>query len=429
MTVGHKSSSAATVKETPEDDYIYPELKLLQTIAVQSTLGQTVLRFADNFLWTVEKCAEWSLPCQEIAEDENGKSSEKSEFVRPLPWIFFLPSLMMLRTIRMTINVGAFIMGYSRITPSSLVKFLQLSRTRLNNIKNSGTREKQDKDEKSSMNEARRILIKSIRLTLSSLSCLDTSEPIPSPPPTKIHVSSVLDPETATTTSEEKSGTESTDATEKQGNLISYSESEEDEKEMKNDEEEETLKEKIDRLALETSDEDEDFDPANCSVSSNESNDKDNEDDDNDEVDEDDGNVSSTELRDIIEDANLLLGRTTTVQNMIEQFQAAERNAAQVCDQDQRLLAKESRDKVEERFSQRIDSPTCYTSDRSSQEGDSIFYSPISSDSDTPKTAIAEKTSKTSGAANNGAVVEKRSTNVSKCHKGKRTSHGNRRKK
>ncbi|XP_072764956.1 uncharacterized protein [Anoplolepis gracilipes] len=405
MTVGHKSSSAATVKETPEDDYIYPELKLLQTIAVQSTLGQTVLRFADNFLWTVEKCAEWSLPCQEIAEDENGKSSEKSEFVRPLPWIFFLPSLMMLRTIRMTINVGAFIMGYSRITPSSLVKFLQLSRTRLNNIKNSGTREKQDK---------------------------------------------------ATTTSEEKSGTESTDATEKQGNLISYSESEEDEKEMKNDEEEETLKEKIDRLALETSDEDEDFDPANCSVSSNESNDKDNEDDDNDEVDEDDGNVSSTELRDIIEDANLLLGRTTTVQNMIEQFQAAERNAAQVCDQDQRLLAKESRDKVEERFSQRIDSPTCYTSDRSSQEGDSIFYSPISSDSDTPKTAIAEKcvsrdslkankyangeihfisasmiseTSKTSGAANNGAVVEKRSTNVSKCHKGKRTSHGNRRKK
>lgn len=62
-----------------------------------------------------------------------------------------------------------------------------------------------------------------------------------------------------TTTSEEKSATESTDATEKQENMTSCSESEEDEK----NEEEETLKEKIDRLALESSDEDEDFDVSN----------------------------------------------------------------------------------------------------------------------------------------------------------------------
>jgi len=61
-----------------------------------------------------------------------------------------------------------------------------------------------------------------------------------------------------TTTSEEKSATESTDA-EKQGNLTSCSESEEGEE----NEEEETLKEKIDRLALESSDEDEDFDVSN----------------------------------------------------------------------------------------------------------------------------------------------------------------------
>lgn len=61
------------------------------------------------------------------------------------------------------------------------------------------------------------------------------------------------------TTSEEKSATESTDTMEKQENLTSCSESEEDEK----NEEEETLKEKIDRLALESSDEDEDFDVSN----------------------------------------------------------------------------------------------------------------------------------------------------------------------
>lgn len=37
--------------------------------------------------------------------------------------------------------------------------------------------------------------------------------------------------------------------------------------------------------------------------------------------------------------------------------------------------------------------------------------------------------SKPSGQTNNGTVVEKRNANVSKCHKGKRTSHGNRKKK
>lgn len=33
---------------------------------VQSSLGQTILKLMNNFLWIVEKCAEWSLPDQEI---------------------------------------------------------------------------------------------------------------------------------------------------------------------------------------------------------------------------------------------------------------------------------------------------------------------------------------------------------------------------
>lgn len=53
--------------------------------------------------------------------------------------------------------------------------------------------------------------------------------------------------------------TESTDAAEKQENLTSESEDEENE-------EEETLKEKIDRLALENSDEDENFDVSNRGI-------------------------------------------------------------------------------------------------------------------------------------------------------------------
>ena len=39
------------------------------------------------------------------------------------------------------------------------------------------------------MIEAKKALIRSIRLTLSTLSCLDTSKSSPSPPPTKIRIS------------------------------------------------------------------------------------------------------------------------------------------------------------------------------------------------------------------------------------------------
>ncbi|XP_011687605.1 PREDICTED: uncharacterized protein LOC105449867 isoform X4 [Wasmannia auropunctata] len=370
------SSSKTAADETQQEDHIWIELKLLESLVMQSRLGQSILRLADKFLWTVEKCAEWSLPRQDVSED--GKDSGKPKLVRPLPWLLFLPSLVMLRTIRVTGNIGVYILGYPAITPSEMVKLVQKSRRYLNATMKKGMKERCEvKDKRPSMNEAKKALIRSIRLTLSSLSCLDASKPSLSPPPTKIYVSSVLDPDPVTTTSEEKSVTESMDSTEKLKD--SSSESEEEEKE-------ETLDEKIDRLALDSSEGDEDFD---------------------------------------------------------------------------RSSAKESRDKAEERLatSKRRDSPECYTPDRSSQEGDPTFYSPISSDSDAPKESsvpIAEQCparkvvktkelingearfipastiaeSKSSARrANNGAVVEKRSTNVSKCHKGKRTSHGSRKKK
>lgn len=296
------------------------------------------------------------------------------------------------------------------------------------------------------MNEAKKALIRSIRLTLSSLSCLDTSKPSLSPPPTKIHVSSILDPDPVTT-SEEKS----VDSTTKVKDSTSEAEKEE--------KKEETLNEKLDRLALENSEDDEDFDPAKCSLSDTS--------DDDDDENSDDGNVSPTEVLDIIEDTKAFQKSL----NHIEQFLKAEQQTSTLTTHQElvepvcgkRSSAKESRDKVEERFatSRRIESPECYTPDRSSQEGEPTFYSPISSDSDAPKecsmssVSVAEQRiprkilktnvngearfissststiseSKSSGQINNGAVMEKRSTNVSKYHKGKRMSHGNRKKK
>ncbi|XP_011687604.1 PREDICTED: rRNA biogenesis protein rrp36 isoform X3 [Wasmannia auropunctata] len=396
------SSSKTAADETQQEDHIWIELKLLESLVMQSRLGQSILRLADKFLWTVEKCAEWSLPRQDVSED--GKDSGKPKLVRPLPWLLFLPSLVMLRTIRVTGNIGVYILGYPAITPSEMVKLVQKSRRYLNATMKKGMKE--------------RCEVK------------------------------------VTTTSEEKSVTESMDSTEKLKD--SSSESEEEEKE-------ETLDEKIDRLALDSSEGDEDFDPTGA----NSDEDDDDEDDDDDE-NSDDGNVSPSEIREIIEDTYVPLSANKNLKQQTECFLNSEKICAldskQESDQpvcEKRSSAKESRDKAEERLatSKRRDSPECYTPDRSSQEGDPTFYSPISSDSDAPKESsvpIAEQCparkvvktkelingearfipastiaeSKSSARrANNGAVVEKRSTNVSKCHKGKRTSHGSRKKK
>jgi len=49
------------------------------------------------------------------------KESGKTELVRPLPWLLFLPCLMILRLIRVIVNIGAFIFNYPKITSSEMV--------------------------------------------------------------------------------------------------------------------------------------------------------------------------------------------------------------------------------------------------------------------------------------------------------------------
>ncbi|KAL0101119.1 hypothetical protein PUN28_018756 [Cardiocondyla obscurior] len=393
------SSSKTAADEKPQGDHIWLELKLLHLIVVQSRLGQTVLKLTDNFLWVVEKCAEWSLPRQGLSEDEDRKDSGKPELVRPLPWLLFLPSLVMLRMIRVTVNIGAFILGYSQVTPCDTVKFVQVCRRYLSTAMNKGVKEKHDSK--------------------------------------------------VTTTTEEKSVTESMDSTAKLKDSDSESEAEE---------EKETLNEKLDRLAMDNSESDENFEPDKCCFSNASSNEDGNENTDDD--------ISAAETREILEEAVLFVN--DHLKGYVEQFLNAEKNSevpsqcepSKTAQPGQRSSDEESRDKVEERLVafQRLDLPECCTPDRSSQEGEPIFYSPIGSDIDastepsapvTEQCAETETTkpneninggarfistsatseSKSSGEINNGAVVQKRGANAGKCHKGKRTSHGNRKKK
>ncbi|XP_012054818.1 PREDICTED: LOW QUALITY PROTEIN: myb-like protein X [Atta cephalotes] len=298
---------------------------------LQSKLRQTILKYTDYFLSLVEKCMEWSLPEQNI-EDE--KELGKTELVRPLPWLLFLPCLMMLRLIRVIVNIGAFIFNYPKITSSEMIKFVQKHRKYLHNAM------KKDKKE---------------RYKLKITTSKEKSEEKP----------------------EEKSVAESIDSTTASKHSMCKSEEKKQEEEEK-EEREETLIEKINRLALENSEDDEDFEPDEYSSSYTDSigDDSENSNDD----------VSPNEIRDIIKDSKAFNEKTN-----IEQFLNAERTFTLASNQklvepacEKRSSAKESCDKVEEHFAtlQRIDSLECCTSDRSSQEGNPTFYSPVSSDSD-----------------------------------------------
>ncbi|XP_044582628.1 uncharacterized protein LOC123263733 isoform X4 [Cotesia glomerata] len=102
------------------------------------TIGQLLIRFIDRSLNIVEKTAQWSLPYSEVIAEEDGKSFKTIELVRPLPWIFFLPSLVVLRSFRLTWNIGAWIFGYPQIQPVDIVKSLQKTRRRLRVIRLNG---------------------------------------------------------------------------------------------------------------------------------------------------------------------------------------------------------------------------------------------------------------------------------------------------
>ncbi|XP_011341561.2 suppressor protein SRP40 isoform X2 [Ooceraea biroi] len=543
---------------TSNESYITSKLRLVRLIVVQSSLGQRLFGLVDSFLWTVEKCAEWSLHSQEIVADDG--RLVKPAYVRPLPWFLFLPSLMFLRGIRMTANLSARIMGYPEITPTKMVRIVQNSRKRVLAIKMSGRKNRQD----------------SKSLSSSSSSCT---------------------PQDQVRTSRSES-TES-DATLKD-TVLSGTDSENSPEKAK-----ESLNEMIAQLAQENSVDDKDYVPDDTYKDESST-----EEDSTEEGTEED--ISMVELSDIVEEANELLDHKSTgdesdtdrrikqdlkkevkqtpkgevkqistevteqsskkatekaveqnskkaTEEAVEQSskkateqnsekateqnsekateqsstkatkqnsekatkqnsekateqsskkateqnsekateqnsekateqnsekateqsseKATEQNSEKATEQtseetaeqnskedlaqspEQRILSsEESRAKVDDRLtrSRSHDSLECYTPDRSSQEGDLTFYSPISSDSDTPKehsapsAPTADKIVKTNQflngeihyvseamisesksleGTNNGAVVEKRSTNVSKIHRGKRTSHGNRKKK
>ncbi|XP_015118513.1 uncharacterized protein LOC107042131 isoform X2 [Diachasma alloeum] len=415
------------------------------TVLAQMSLGQVLLRALDRGFWIIEKSAQWSLPYHESVTEENGKFLQSMELVRPLPWVLFLPGLIVLRLCRFGWNLGAVIFGYPTIEPSDIVKYIQKIRRRLRTIKTNGIKTLRQKRVanhrplEKSLQEANRSLIKSIQLTLSSLSCLDSSKSNDSPPPTRIQVSVNHE---MSVTSDEKSATESTIATFRTiDQKRKYAQISSDDQET-DESEDENLNSKIERLARESSIHDEDFEPEESSDSTESS---------QTDLEDEDKNISQDEVEHLIQENEHLAIHQFVFSNSVRH---SANDTQDTCPTNNKKnpeieLAEEQRN---------------YFSPQSGDDGETAFYSPISSKSASPERVIPtfkghqnedgveqlEAVEENYKADVDGKIVEKsnghaettgseQTVNTNKCaskfqnksyhHKGKRMNHGSRKKK
>lgn len=105
-------------------------------------LGGFVYRRIDSALSTVEKTAKWSLP-QPVLDGGDEASSDGSKIsapplIRPLPWMLFLPALVVMRMVRVGLSLLALMVGRPPVTPASVVHFVQNKRRKLRALKYRG---------------------------------------------------------------------------------------------------------------------------------------------------------------------------------------------------------------------------------------------------------------------------------------------------
>ncbi|XP_045502295.1 uncharacterized protein LOC123699393 [Colias croceus] len=102
--------------------------------AASYRLGQTCLKYVDKLLWTVEKCARWAVP-PPLDQDER-----QPQLIRPLPWVFFLMLLILLRVTRESISLINLAFGKPPFRSADMVSFIQSKRRYLRTLKYQGTR-------------------------------------------------------------------------------------------------------------------------------------------------------------------------------------------------------------------------------------------------------------------------------------------------
>ncbi|XP_031618414.1 uncharacterized protein LOC116337730 [Contarinia nasturtii] len=127
------NSTAKSPHETRENNDTTLQTRM-HRVAVQiasSSIGQTMMMQFDKLLWTLEKTATWI---------SNGKTGDGKRvktsigLVRPLPWVFFLPTLVALRFVRVVLSLVAICVGFEEIEASMMVSFLHKSRRNMRHI-------------------------------------------------------------------------------------------------------------------------------------------------------------------------------------------------------------------------------------------------------------------------------------------------------
>lgn len=112
------------------------------------------------------------------------RAKPPASLVRPLPWVFFLPTLVVLRYTRVILSLLSICFGYDEIEASTMVTFLHQSRRNIRNIAQEGQRKRskqltKKKRQHSSMEYAKWIVLS----FLSNLSNLV----YPAPDTIKLH--------------------------------------------------------------------------------------------------------------------------------------------------------------------------------------------------------------------------------------------------
>lgn len=72
--------------------------------------------------------------------ETNGTFGQSGPLIRPLPWVLFLPLLILLRIVRACVNAAAMLVGGEGIKPTTIVRWAQTRRRRVRAIKFRGLR-------------------------------------------------------------------------------------------------------------------------------------------------------------------------------------------------------------------------------------------------------------------------------------------------
>ncbi|XP_023246964.1 uncharacterized protein LOC106642631 isoform X2 [Copidosoma floridanum] len=98
----------------------------------RTTVGQKLLSMGDKVLTILDECLQWSLPLPEKTEEKNGEPCGKTELKRPLPWIIFLPTLVVLRITRLALNFSVYILSMEPYEPAHMLLMIRSAQRRLN---------------------------------------------------------------------------------------------------------------------------------------------------------------------------------------------------------------------------------------------------------------------------------------------------------